>query len=53
MGMVGVSYEGGGFDANLSSNFLGSKFANDANTVELDGFNIVRFDAGLFLHILL
>lgn len=46
MGMVGLSYEGGGFDANLSSNFLGSKFANDANTVELDGFNIVRFDAG-------
>ncbi|MEL6629461.1 MAG: TonB-dependent receptor, partial [Bacteroidota bacterium] len=35
-----------GFDANISSNFLGSKFANDANTVELDGFNIVRLDLG-------
>ncbi len=46
MGMVGLSYEAGGFDANISSNFMGSKFANDANTVELDGFNIVRLDAG-------
>ncbi|MEM1323175.1 MAG: TonB-dependent receptor [Bacteroidota bacterium] len=46
LGMAGLSYEGGGFDANLSSNFMGSKFANDANTVELDGFNIVRLDAG-------
>ncbi|MEL7118218.1 MAG: TonB-dependent receptor [Bacteroidota bacterium] len=46
MGMAGLSYNGGGFDANVSSNFMGSKFANDANTVELDGFNIVRLDAG-------
>ena len=46
MGLVGVNYEYEGFDVNLSSNFLGSKFTNDANTVELDGFNIVRFDAG-------
>ena len=46
MGMAGFSYDDGGFDANLSSNFMGSKFANDGNTVELDGFNIVRLDAG-------
>ncbi len=46
MGMAGLSYENSGFDANLSSNFMGKKFANDANTVELDGFNIVRLDAG-------
>ncbi len=46
MGMAGVSYENSGFDANLSSNFMGKKFANDGNTVELDGFNIVRLDAG-------
>ncbi len=46
MGMVGVNYENSGFDINLSSNFLGSKFANNSNTVELDGFNIVRADAG-------
>lgn len=46
MGMVGASYDKGGFDASLTSNFLGSKFANNSNTVELDGFNIVRLDAG-------
>ena len=46
MGMAGLSYENSGFDANVSSNFMGKKFANDANTVELDGFNIVRVDAG-------
>ncbi len=46
MGMVGLDYAGGGFDANVSSNFLGSKFANNSNTVELEGFNIVRLDAG-------
>ncbi|MEM8906854.1 MAG: carboxypeptidase-like regulatory domain-containing protein, partial [Bacteroidota bacterium] len=46
MGLIGVSYEYSGFDASVSSNFLGSKFANDSNTVELDGFNIVRLNAG-------
>ncbi|MEM7102830.1 MAG: TonB-dependent receptor [Bacteroidota bacterium] len=46
LGMVGASYENSGFDANLTGNFLGKKFANDGNTVELDGFGIVRLDAG-------
>lgn len=46
MGMVGLNYEKDGIDANVSSNFLGSKFANNSNSVELDGFNIVRLDAG-------
>lgn len=46
MGMVGLDFDNGEWDANLSSNFLGSKFANNSNTVELDGFNIVRLDAG-------
>ena len=46
MGMVGITYDNGKVDANLSSNFLGSKFANNSNSVELDGFNIVRLDAG-------
>lgn len=46
MGMVGFDYDDGEWDANLSSNFLGSKFANNSNSVELDGFNIVRLDAG-------
>ncbi len=46
MGLVGLDYQNGNFDVNVSSNFMGSKFANDSNTVELDGFNIVRLDAG-------
>lgn len=46
MGMVGLNFDNGKFDANLSSNFLGSKFANNSNSVELDGFNIMRLDAG-------
>ncbi|MEM9544609.1 MAG: TonB-dependent receptor [Bacteroidota bacterium] len=46
MGMIGLNYDNGAVDANLSSNFLGSKFANNTNTVELDGFNIVRLDLG-------
>jgi len=46
LGMLGARYSGSGFDANLSGNFLGKKFANDANSVELDAFSIVRLDAG-------
>ena len=46
MGMLGLSYDNKGFDANLSSNMLGKKYANNTNTVELDGFNIMRLDAG-------
>jgi outer membrane receptor protein involved in Fe transport len=46
MGMAGVNYDNGAFDASLSGNFLGKKYANDSNTVELDGFSIVRLDAG-------
>ncbi len=46
MGLIGLSFNKSNFDFDVSSNFLGSKFANDANTVELDGFNIVRLSAG-------
>jgi len=46
MAMVGVAVERGGFDFDLSNNFLGSKFANDANTVELEGYSIVRSTLG-------
>ncbi|MEM9928845.1 MAG: TonB-dependent receptor [Bacteroidota bacterium] len=46
MGLVGASYDNSTFDASLTANFFGSKFANDANTVELDGYNIVRLDGG-------
>lgn len=46
LGLIGLSFERSGFDVDISSNFFGSKFANDANTVELDGFNIVRANLG-------
>jgi len=46
MGMIGLNFEKSGFDANITSNFLGDKFANNSNSVELDGFNIVRLDTG-------
>jgi len=46
MGMIGLNFENSGFDANLTSNILGSKFTNTSNSVELDGFNIMRLDAG-------
>lgn len=41
MGLVGLNYEKNGFDFDLLSNFLGFKFVNDVNIVELDGFNIM------------
>lgn len=46
MGLIGANVDYDAFDFSLSSNFLGSKFANNSNTVELDGFNIVRLDLG-------
>ena len=46
MGLVGLAFDKNGFDFDISSNFLGNKFANDSNTVELEGFNIVRAGAG-------
>lgn len=49
MGMLGIDFDNGEWDASLSSNFLGSKYANNSNTVELEGFNIMRLDAGYTL----
>lgn len=46
MGMLGISVEKGNFDFDLSNNYLGKKFANDANTVELEAFSIVRLSTG-------
>lgn len=49
MGMVGFDYDDGEWDVNLSFNFLGSKFVNNSNFVELDGFNIVWLDVGYII----
>jgi outer membrane receptor for Fe3+-dicitrate len=45
-GTVGLNYDKNKFDFDVSSTFLGKRFANDANTVELESYNIVRLGAG-------
>lgn len=49
MGMLGVGFDNNSIDAQISANMIGKKYANDANTVELDGYNIVRADLGYTL----
>lgn len=46
MGMVGLQFDNKKLDVSLTDNILGKKFANDANTVELASYGIVRFDIG-------
>ncbi len=41
-----LNFDNGAFDAGFSWNYTGKKFANIANTVELDAINIFRLDAG-------
>ncbi|WP_299258220.1 TonB-dependent receptor [uncultured Aquimarina sp.] len=43
---VGVQYDNSKFDSSLRYNYTGDKFANQTNTIELDGFGIANFDAG-------
>lgn len=46
MALVGLSYDNSTIDAGVSTNYIGKKYANDANTVELEAYNIVRAHAG-------
>ncbi|WP_282134587.1 TonB-dependent receptor domain-containing protein [Seonamhaeicola maritimus] len=46
LGSLGAYYDDGAFDALLSFNHTGSKFAADNNTVELDAITIARLGAG-------
>jgi iron complex outermembrane receptor protein len=46
MGMLGVGYDNQKIDASLTHNMFGKRYANDANTVELDAYGIMRLDAG-------
>ncbi|MEM6724760.1 MAG: TonB-dependent receptor, partial [Bacteroidota bacterium] len=45
-GTIGLDYNNSGFDANANFTYLGKRFANDANTVELDPYSLVRAGAG-------
>ncbi len=46
MAMVGLSYDNNTIDVGVSTNYIGKKYANDANTVELEAYNIMRAHAG-------
>ena len=43
---IGVRFAYAGFDGSLLYNFHGDNFANDANTVKLDSYNLLRLDLG-------
>lgn len=45
-GTIGMNIDRNGFDFNFSTTYLGKRFANDANTVELDPYSISRVSAG-------
>lgn len=46
MAMLGLAYDNGVIDASISDNYIGKRYANDANTVELEAYNLMRLDAG-------
>jgi iron complex outermembrane receptor protein len=46
LSMMGIAYNNGKFDANLSDNYMGKKYTSDNNSILLDPINIVRMDAG-------
>ncbi len=46
MGMLGIAFDNKKIDASITDNFIGKRFANDANTVELEAYDIMRLDAG-------
>ena len=46
MANTGVRFNYGNFDAALFHNYHGDNFANDSNSVKLDGYNLVRLEGG-------
>ena len=46
MANTAIKFNYNQFDAALYHNYHGSNFANDANTVKLDSYNLVRLEAG-------
>ena len=43
---AGLYYDDGAIDASLFTNYTGDNFVANNNVVELEGFNVVNFDAG-------
>jgi iron complex outermembrane recepter protein len=48
---LGLVYEKSSFDTNLDFNYAGDKYANDANTIKLDGFGVFDFNMGYTLSV--
>lgn len=51
MSKLGLSYDKSNFDANLDYSYAGDKYANDANTIKLEGFGIVDLGLGYTFNI--
>ncbi|SDW13951.1 TonB-dependent receptor [Flavobacterium degerlachei] len=51
MSKLGLSYDKANFDANLDYSYAGDKFANEANTIKLEGFGIVDLNLGYTFNI--
>lgn len=45
-GNLGIAYNDGVIDSRLGISYFGDNYANDSNSVELDGHNIATFDVG-------
>jgi iron complex outermembrane receptor protein len=45
-GTIGLTLDRGPWDGNFSATYLGKRYANDANTVELDPYTVVRAGIG-------
>ncbi|MEO1437068.1 MAG: TonB-dependent receptor, partial [Bacteroidota bacterium] len=43
---IGLDYNNSGFDANVNYTYIGKRFANDGNTVELDPYGLMRAGIG-------
>ena len=46
LGNLSLDYDNSKFDAGLVYNYTGSKFSNDANTIELDAFGLANLNLG-------
>jgi outer membrane receptor protein involved in Fe transport len=51
MTKLGLSYDKSNFDANVDYSYSGDKYANEANTIKLEGFGIVDLNLGYTFNI--
>ena len=46
MNKLGLAYEKASIDGNIDYGFAGDKYANDANTIKLDGYGVIDLNFG-------